>query len=577
MSDHDFEKQVKQKMDELRFRPSDAVWTGVARELRKERPSRRWLWLSVLIITLGSAGYYTFNNYYKSANSISQNTPPDTNDNTPGKEENAGLKNPAPDEAGSTYDNSSTDKSTSDKSVVDQSSIDKSAIVESPITRSSKEKSLPVTSIDEKTAARNTPVSKTQTKKDGLSDKISTSQDNDVVNNVVNNNKTDREKPGTKPSQKYNVQPKQKPLMNLDRSVQENQSIVNNKQNRKAIPESGNKVKYPSSGGIATGQVKALEKTGKDVELNDTSTGVVSGETRANDPAQNEVNKTSGAGSDSGNTKKQIASAITETDSAASVTTVPQKISKKNSSWDWGFTATGGISNLTDDFLANVLKSTNMADAAPQSMPTNSYVGAPSTLGVPPPAASAVKAGPYFSVGGFVRKKLSKRFSVSAGLQYSQFNNTIDVGYRVDSSRLVNNGAQVMNVSRYYRANQTSKFSNRYYFLDLPVSLHTQLNRSVKLPVFWNLDFHVSQMLGSDALVYDSGTGVYYKDKSIYHKTQFRIGTGFSLGIFSKSKTPLWIGPSVKYNATKLFNKEVAGEKHLLSAGLDVKLFINKK
>ena len=414
---------------------------------------------------------------------------------------------------------------------------------------------MPVTSVEEKTFARTLLISKTQTKKDRLSDKISTSQENDVLNNdvvnndVVNNNKSDREKPGTKPSQKYKAQQKQKPLINSDQS----------------------------SEGSATGPVKSLEKTGNDVELNDTTTAVVAGETRANDPAQNEVNKTSVAGSDSGNTKKQIAPAITETDSAATVTTVPKKPSKKNRSWDWGFNATGGISNLTDDFLANVLKSTNMADAAPQSMPQNNYVGAPSTLGVPPPPASTVKAGPYFSVGGFVRKKLSKRFSVSAGLQYSQFNNSINVGYRVDSSRLVNSGAQVMNVSRYYRANQTSKFSNRYYFLDLPVSLHTQLNRSVTLPVFWNLDFHVSQMLGSDALVYDSGTGVYYKDKSIYHKTQFRIGTGFSLGIFSKSKTPLWIGPSIKYNATKLFNKEVAGEKHLLSAGLDLKLFINKK
>jgi len=577
MSDHDFEKRVKQKMDELRFSPSDAVWTGVARELRKERPSRRWLWLSVIIITLGSAGYFTFNNYYKPANSISQNTPVDTNDNAPEKEENAGLKNSAPAEASSSDNNSLNDKSASDKSPVDKSSVDKSSVDKSSKKQSSKVQSLPVTSIEEKTAARNTPISKTKIKKDRLSDKISTSQDNDVVNNVVNNNKSYREKPGTKPSQKYKSQPNQKTLVNSDRSVTEKQSIVNNKPNRKEIPESGNKVKYPLSEGVDTGPVKSLEKTGKDVEHTDTTTAVVTEETMSNDSVQNEVNKTSVAGSDPGNTKKQIASAVAETDSASSVTTFPQKSSKKSRGWDWGFNATGGISNLTDDFLANVLKSTNMADAAPQSMPANSYVGAPSTLGVPPPAASAVKAGPYFSVGGFVRKKLSKRFSVSAGLQYSQFNNTINVGYRVDSSRLVNNGAQVMNVSRYYRANQTSKFSNRYYFLDLPVSLHTQLNRSVTLPVFWNLDFHVSQMLGSNALVYDSGTGVYYKDKSIYHKTQFRIGTGFSLGIFSKSKTPLWIGPSVKYNATKLFNKEVIGEKHLLSAGLDVKLFINKK
>jgi hypothetical protein len=134
-----------------------------------------------------------------------------------------------------------------------------------------------------------------------------------------------------------------------------------------------------------------------------------------------------------------------------------------------------------------------------------------------------------------------------------------------------------MNVSRYYRANQSSRFSNKYHFLELPVSLHTQLNKSVIFPIIWNLDASLSQMLGSDALVFDSGTGVYYKDKSIYHKTQFGLGTGFSLGILSGSKTPLWIGPFVKYNASNLFTKDVSGAKHLLSAGLNLKVFINKK
>ncbi|MET0300066.1 MAG: hypothetical protein ABW036_09905 [Flavitalea sp.] len=59
MSDHDFEKRVKQRMDELRFKPSEAVWQNLERELRKDKPSRRgWLWIPAALLLLGTGGYF---------------------------------------------------------------------------------------------------------------------------------------------------------------------------------------------------------------------------------------------------------------------------------------------------------------------------------------------------------------------------------------------------------------------------------------------------------------------------------------------------------------------------------------
>lgn len=61
MQDNDFEKQVHQKMGELRLLPSEAVWEQVEMRLhRKER--RRWIiWFPLLLTGLALAGYFAIN------------------------------------------------------------------------------------------------------------------------------------------------------------------------------------------------------------------------------------------------------------------------------------------------------------------------------------------------------------------------------------------------------------------------------------------------------------------------------------------------------------------------------------
>jgi hypothetical protein len=60
MHENDFEKQVREKMDQLQFDPSDAVWANVDKEINKDKRRRLplfWLVFPLALIMAGG-GYY---------------------------------------------------------------------------------------------------------------------------------------------------------------------------------------------------------------------------------------------------------------------------------------------------------------------------------------------------------------------------------------------------------------------------------------------------------------------------------------------------------------------------------------
>ncbi|RYY29589.1 MAG: hypothetical protein EOO04_07065 [Chitinophagaceae bacterium] len=521
MSDHDFERQVRQKMDELKFRPSNAVWQGVQERIRSERPRRRVvIWLPVLLALLGTGGYLFLNRDART-NTLSETTKQLTTDKTNADDKNVTLK---------TFDNNQP-TSNIPSAVRDEAG-------------------------QNHTGPRNeaTPGAVGKTTLASLSDN----------SNTVSKKNNSKAAPVIK-----------KPLTALNSSttnIAENKrkQLVNGKNNRAGQDLAGRKNDKPDA--VNNELISAI--TDKNQPVNDKLADVATdstfpraGTTEVADSAAEEIDvdkkdKTTGD------------SAVAQ--SAAPINTKAKK-NKLRTKIEWGFAASGGIAKLQEGKLGSLFHATNLADAPPVGLQTsNNFLFAPNTSAVARPTASVVKPGLAFSAGGYVKVPLSKRFSVSAGLMYSQMNNIIYVGNRVDSSRLVNSGAQVANVSRYYRPDHRSRFSNRYHFVEIPVQLHTQLNKSTTTPLLWNVGVSFSQMIASDALLFDSGTGVYYKDDAQYRNTQLSFSTGFSIGVFSKSKTPLWIGPSVKYHTTPLFNNHFVGKKHLAAASIDLRFQLNK-
>jgi hypothetical protein len=64
MRENEFEKKVREKMEQLGFDPSESVWTGVDREIKKERKRRVplfWLFLIPGLLVAGGAYYFVAN------------------------------------------------------------------------------------------------------------------------------------------------------------------------------------------------------------------------------------------------------------------------------------------------------------------------------------------------------------------------------------------------------------------------------------------------------------------------------------------------------------------------------------
>jgi hypothetical protein len=252
-------------------------------------------------------------------------------------------------------------------------------------------------------------------------------------------------------------------------------------------------------------------------------------------------------------------------------TTIPQLTANRKSNegkWQWGISGQIGMSDINDGLLS-FMESSAVADVA-ASNPTFAAQPNPSVY-----TPSSIRAGLGFSAGAFARRILSKRLSVSSGLNYHFYNTYIEVGERINSTiTLTTSSGGATNVSQYYSAFNPGTYSNRYHFIELPANLHTRLTRNEKLPVYWNLGISVSQLIATNALHFEGATGVYYQDNDLFNKTQFGIGTGFSIQLLNNSKTPLWVGPHLHYNVTNLMDKDVSDGKHLVFFGLDAKFFV---
>lgn len=223
-----------------------------------------------------------------------------------------------------------------------------------------------------------------------------------------------------------------------------------------------------------------------------------------------------------------------------------KKDSTRKHKWEIGINAALGGSRLTKGQLLD-LGMNKSADAL--NIP-NSGTGSPA---VPVSYAdSIILKGSYWHLGVSAKKQLGKKIFFSAGLNFATYTTKQRVGVFVDSVNPISNDLRSQTYGGFYRAGQSTTYKNRYYFIQLPLLLHWQLNKGEKLPITWDNGFLPSFLIGSNAVAYDKISRTFYKDKRLYNDVQLVYHTGFSAGLFKNRKHPLTAGIFYNYAFSRL-------------------------
>lgn len=520
MPENEFEKQVQQKMDEFRLRPSVPVWEKIKDDLN-ERKRRRFFFMISLLAAASLFGWMSYHYFFtnninkikgnKTETAIKENT---TIQSAKGNEATNSLKN----------NNDEPEQEVSEKEspdLINKADAEKNKDVSNvnPVNKI-KTETAPANAKNEKHLLKENGIVKQKTSAFIVAQKIEKVSKWKSSNPVAEKN--DNQLRISKNTSRNNKQGEE--INILDASEEEITLAIHSKKDETLVPLSD----MPAINFLA---------------------------------------------SISPNTAPTVAiPAITANQ--------PLKFSRKIK---WGLTAAGGVASRAKepfDFFTSASAEKALFDAAPPFQQGNITGG---VLVLPP---SDVKPGLAFKAGIILEKQLSKKFTISSGLQYAYSSDRIAVGKSISAS--ANNA---LYADRYYSAalsqyattnpgNATSgmtNYTNQYHFIELPLQLQYNINKKWKSPLIWDAGVSISRLVKSDALLYDVAYGgVYYDAKNSIKKTQFNVFTGFALH-FTVNRLQWSIGPQVSINTSRLFDNSYDNNRHPVFGGLNMRLILPGK
>lgn len=264
-----------------------------------------------------------------------------------------------------------------------------------------------------------------------------------------------------------------------------------------------------------------------------------------------------------------VSSAADTTNAVLDENDAPVNKKNKKSKWEIGFSGGLGTARLTNG---------QISDIGDKSMAENFSATAGSSPQVMASRADSIPlTGTAWQLGIYAKRKLGKKVDISTGLNFSAYMVKQRVGVFVDSVRTVSNDLNSVTSGGFYRAGNLKNYQNRYFYLQVPLLLHWQVNKGEKLPpLIWENGLAVSFLVGSNAVLYDRDSRIFFRDKNVYNTVNLVYQSAFMTRLFKEMKHPLSIGVTYQYHISRLQKINPPDFNYLSSFGIKLNWVLKK-
>lgn len=233
---------------------------------------------------------------------------------------------------------------------------------------------------------------------------------------------------------------------------------------------------------------------------------------------------------------------------------IVKKDESESSKWKLGVTAGVGLSNVYNKIFSQAV----VQDYASPSTGSGAFA--------PPPPAK-LRSGMYYAAGLSLSKELNERWTLITGLQYAMFSTRNSVGQELRRDTVLYQNNETLSLDNYYRnstfSTTRSDYTNRYHMIELPVGI--AYKPFGRIPLSIGAGISLTQLLFTNALVYNRSAGIYYEDKEVINKTQLHAQANLSYRLWNKKKFSLSAGPFIQTGITPVVKDD---KDRLFAAGL---------
>lgn len=495
MPENEFEKQVKELMDDLRIAPSEPVWEMLEKRIPKSNRRRRFVAFFFLLAGFAVCGYFVYYKFYS------------------GNYSEAPVK---------FEDSNAIAKKTIDIPLNNTSDTD---IENQAIIETQPNQTLPKTIADEKTKSK-----------------------------IVAEQKINQQQPQTAKSKAYIS----------TKNTNEKQEII-----AKTIENHNNAVDKPET--IET--IKSA-KENRDKTRSQKDENVVIAHNDNEVAIQNEISLQI-ANNDSNTTSPIVPIASQQTNSIEKKA-VTKKDKSSNKKISFAITGFYGKSDIIENFnlgLSNADKA--YANQNYNGGITGNYGRSDSLFFES--KAKDIKARSSFGIGVLATKELSKRSSISAGLEYTRMKTQIQTGILKDSGGNFNynNSPILTSLASFYTPGGNINQTNIYNFIRVPVFYSYRFYNGKKFYLNSDAGCTLSRLIAADALNYDSYNQAYYKNNDVLNKTHLNVLLGINSSFLLYNNHTLTVGPQAQYSLSGV-SKNYTTKQHFFTWGLHARYYFKK-